>query len=82
MEVAITIKNRDTIWSYSPLLDIYSQKNIVWKNTCTPVFTAALSTTAKTWKLCLSIEEMSIDRGTDKEVRAHINIYNGILMSH
>ena len=40
------------------------------------MFTAALSTAAKTWKLCLSIEDTSIDRGTDKEVRAHINIYN------
>ena len=46
------------------------------------MFTVALSTTAKTWKLCLVIEEMSIDRGTDKEVGAPINIYNGILMSH
>ena len=36
----------------------------------------------QTWKLCLSIEETSIDRETDKEVGAHINIYNGILMSH
>ena len=26
------------------------KKNMIWKDTCTPVFTAALLTTAKTWK--------------------------------
>ena len=33
-----------------PLLDIYLEKNMVWKDTCTPMFTAALFTIAKTWK--------------------------------
>ena len=33
-----------------PLLGIYPEKNIVWKDTCTPVFIAALFTVAKTWK--------------------------------
>ena len=42
-----------------------------------PIFIAALFTTAKTWKqsLCLSI-----DRGMDKEDVVHK--YNGILLSH
>jgi len=35
-----------------PLLGIYPEKNISWKDTCTPVFTAALLTIAKTWKQC------------------------------
>ena len=33
-----------------PLLDIYMEKTIIWKDTCTPIFTAALFTRAKTWK--------------------------------
>ena len=33
-----------------PLLDIHSDKTITRKDTCIPMFTAALSTTAKTWK--------------------------------
>ena len=33
-----------------PLLGMYPDKNMVWKDTCTPMFTAALFTTAKTWK--------------------------------
>ena len=39
---------------------------MVWKDTCTPMFTAALFTIAKTWR-------------TDKDV---IHTYNGILYSH
>ena len=34
----------------TPVLDIYPQKNMVQKDTCTPVFTAALFTTARTWR--------------------------------
>ena len=33
-----------------PLLGIYSEKNIIQKDTCTPMFIAALFTIAKTWK--------------------------------
>ena len=33
-----------------PLLGIYPEKTIIRKDTCTPVFIAALFTTAKTWK--------------------------------
>ena len=33
-----------------PLLGIYSDKTIIQKDTCTPMFTAALVTIAKTWK--------------------------------
>ena len=33
-----------------PLLGIYSEKTIVQKDTCTPVFIAALFTIARTWK--------------------------------
>ena len=34
----------------SPLWGIYLEKTLIQKDTCTPVFTAALFTTAKTWK--------------------------------
>ena len=33
-----------------PLLDIYMEKTIIWKDTCTPIFIAAVFTIAKTWK--------------------------------
>ena len=33
-----------------PLLDIYPEKTIIQKDTCTPVFIAALFTTSKSWK--------------------------------
>ena len=33
-----------------PLVGIYPEKTIIWKYTCTPIFIAALSTTANTWK--------------------------------
>ena len=36
----------------TPLLGIYPEKMkiLIWKDTCTPMFIAALFTTAKTWK--------------------------------
>ena len=33
-----------------PLLGIYEEKTITEKDTCIPFFTAALFTTARTWK--------------------------------
>ena len=35
-----------------PLLGIYLEKNMIQKDTCTPTFTTALFTIAKTWKQC------------------------------
>ena len=42
-----------------PLLGMYLEKTIIWKDTCTLVFIAALFTIAKTWKQpkCPSTEE-------------------------
>ena len=42
-----------------PLLSIYPEKTIIQKDACTPVFTAALFTIARTWKppKCPSTEE-------------------------
>ena len=42
-----------------PFLGIYPDKTVIQKDTCTPVFIAALFTTAKTWKQpkCPSTDE-------------------------
>ena len=42
-----------------PLLGIYSEKNTIQKDTCTPTVTAALFITARTWKqpTCPSTDE-------------------------
>ena len=42
-----------------PLLGIYPEETIIQKDTCTPVFTAALFTTARSWKQpkCPSTDE-------------------------
>ena len=59
-----------------PLLGIYPEKNMVRKDTCTPMFTAVLFRIAKTWKepKCPLTEEWI------KKMWLHI--YNGILLSH
>ena len=57
-----------------PLLGIYPEKNMIWKDTCTPVFTAALFTTAKTWK-----QPKCPSRGTDTDV---VYVCNTLLLSH
>ena len=43
-------KNRDTIKPAIPLLGMYLEKNMVQKDICTLMCTAALFTIAKTWK--------------------------------
>ena len=42
-----------------PLLGIYPEKTVIQKDTCTPMFTAALFTIARTWKQpkCPSTDE-------------------------
>ena len=59
-----------------PLLGIYSEK-IIPKDTCNPVFTAALFTKVRTWKQlkCQSTDEWI------KSMR-YTYIYNGILLTH
>ena len=55
----------------TPLLSIYTEETKIEKDTCIPLFTAALFTIAKTWKQ---------PRWMDKEVLVYI--HNGILLSH
>ena len=57
-----------------PLLGIYPEKTMTRKDTCTPVFIAALFAIAKTWNL------IPIYGGVDqKDV---VPIHDGILLSH
>ena len=60
-----------------PLLGIYPEKTIIEKDTCTPMFTAALFTIALgPWKQPRHIP-------TDEWIReAVVHVYNGILLSH
>ena len=50
MEVPQKTKNTITTYPAIPLLGIYWDKTIIQKDTCTPMFIAALFTIAKTWK--------------------------------
>ena len=50
-----------------PLLGIYLEKTIIWKDICTPMFTAALLTTAKTWRQSKC--------STDEWITWHICVY-------
>ena len=59
-----------------PLLDIYLEKTITEKDTCTPMFIAALFTIARIWKKprCPLTDEWM-----DKDV---VHKHNEILLSH
>ena len=61
-----------------PLLGIYLEKTIIQKDTCIPMFTAALFTIAKTWKQpkCPSADEWI------KKMWYIPQFHNGILLSH
>ena len=63
-----------------PLLDIYPEKTIMRKDTCNPMFTAALFTIAKTWK---QPKWPSTDEWIKKmwHIYIYIYIYSGILLS-
>ena len=57
-------KTRVAIWSHDPAIPLLGTpsektKTLIWKDTCPPMFTAALFTIAKTWKQlkCPSTEE-------------------------
>ena len=56
-----------------PLLGIYPEETIIQKDTCTPIFIAALFAIARTWK--------QPKCPTDDWIK-NIHIYNGILLSH
>ena len=58
-------------------MGVYPEKTIFQKDTCTPMFIAALFTIVRSWK---QPKCPSTDRVMDKEEVVHI--YNRILLSH
>ena len=56
------------------LLHIYPEKHMIQKNTCTPVFTAALFTTAQTWN--------NLDVHQQRNGQRYGTYTYGILLSH
>ena len=59
MELPLKTKNRITIRPSNPTTGHIPEKTIIQKDTCTPVFIAALFTIARTWKQpkCPSTDE-------------------------
>ena len=71
---------------YNPaisLLGIYSEETKIEKDTCIPLFIAALFTIAKTWKQprCPSTDEW-IKKLWCIYIYIHTYTHNGILLSH
>ena len=70
------LKKLKIVWSSNPTPEHISRENyIIWKDTCTPVFTEALFTIAETWKQpkCPSTEKWK------KGCHTYIH---GILLGH
>ena len=61
---------------------IYLEKTKIQKDTCTPMFIAALFTIASTWKQpqCPSTDEWIKKMWT--HTHTHIHMHSGILLSH
>ena len=53
-----------------PLLGIYPDKTIIWKDTCIPIFIAALFTIAKTWNN-LNVHQQMKDRKSTRLNSSH-----------
>ena len=73
-EVTQKTKNRVAIWSSNSTPGIYLDKTVTLKDTCTPVFIAALLTIASTGtqrKYPLTNEQTNV-----------VHVYNGLLLSH
>ena len=62
-----------------PLLGIHTEETRIERDTCTPMFTAALTILVYNSQ-DMEATQMSIGRRTDKQVVVHI--HNGILLSH
>ena len=92
MEVPYKTKNRATTYFVQPcnLTPGYmSEKNKIRKDTCTPMFIAALFTIARTWKQpkCPSTEERLMNIGPHGDFLGHPVVKNlpgnaGELRSH
>ena len=49
-EIPLKTRNKTTIQPNNPILGIHAKETIIEKDTCTPMFTAALFIIARTWK--------------------------------
>ena len=88
MQVPSNTKTKVTIWSSNPIPGHISRKheNSNSKDTCTPMFTAALLTITKTWKpptKCLSIDEWimkmcCVNIHTHTDTHTHIHTHMGL----
>ena len=50
VEIPYKTGNRIAIWPSNPLLGIHTEETRIERDTCTPMFIAALFTIARTWK--------------------------------
>ena len=50
MEVSLKTRDKTTIRPKKPPLAVHPEKTKIEKDTCTPMFVAALFTTARTWE--------------------------------
>ena len=59
MEIPLKTRNKITYDAAIPLLGIYSEETMVKKDTCIPLFIAAIFTISRTWKQagCPSTDE-------------------------
>ena len=75
MEIPLKTRNK-TI----PLLGIYPEKIITEKDACTPVFTAALFTIARTWKQprCPSTNEWIKKSESETKSCSVLSLYNSM----
>ena len=72
-----------------PFLGIYLENTLIWEDTCTPMFIAALFTIAKTWKQpkCPLTDEWIKKMWctcvrTHAHTHTHTHTHTGILLSH
>ena len=59
VEIPLKTGNRTAIWPSNPLLGIHTKETRIERDTCTPIFIAALFIIARTWKRprCPSADE-------------------------
>ena len=50
MEIPLKTRTKTNIWPSNPILGIYPEESKTEKDTCSPLFIAALFTIARTWK--------------------------------
>ena len=84
MEVPQKIKNRTTLRPSNCTTGIYPRDTgaLFQRDICTPMFIAALSTTAKVWKepKCLSMDEWI--KNCDTHTHTHTHTHNGVFLGN